>query len=271
VIVSKTASLPMYDFPEARAATDAWWTGLQRHLIRAGMRDAPAALLRRDDLIEQWTDPLLAVSQTCGYLLTHQLRGAAQPVATPQYRVRGCAGPRYASVLLARADHPGRHLADFRGSVAVYSRAYSHAGYNSLRGVIAPLAAGASFFSRVIGSGSHVASIEALAGGMADIGAIDCIVHAFVARFRPAALHGTRELGFTPAAPAAPYIVPLAADDDHVARVRQALRAATADPTLEAARRALFIDGFSFADAPDYAAVDAVETEARRLGYPELH
>jgi ABC-type phosphate/phosphonate transport system substrate-binding protein len=261
----------MYDFPEARDATDAWWVGLRGHLVEAGVSNVPAQLLRADDLIEQWTDPSLIMSQTCGYLLTHQLRGAAQAVATPHYRVPGCVGPRYASVILARADHPGRELADFRGSVAVYSRAYSHAGYNSLRGVIAPLAAGASFFSRVMSSGSHVASIEALAGGAADIGAIDCIVHAFVARFRPSALHGTRELGFTPLAPAAPYIVPSVVDAGRVARVRQALSDALADTRLEHARRELFIDGFSFADAPSYAVVDAVESAALELGYPELH
>jgi ABC-type phosphate/phosphonate transport system substrate-binding protein len=271
VSASTTASLPMYDFPEAREATDAWWAGLRGHLIQAGLRDVPERLLRRDDLIEQWTDPLLVMSQTCGYLLTHQLRGAAQCVATPHYRAPGCVGAQYASVILARADHPGREPADFRGSVAVYSRLYSHAGYNSLRGVIAPLAAGQRFFSQVVGSGSHVASIEALAGSAADIGAIDCIVYAFVRRFRPSALHGTRTLGFTPLAPAPPYIVPGAVDAGRVARVREALRHAMADTTLEQTRRELFIEGFSFTDASSYAAVDAVESAAQRLGYPELH
>ena len=30
------ASLPMYDWPEVRDATDAWWHGLARHIGVAG-------------------------------------------------------------------------------------------------------------------------------------------------------------------------------------------------------------------------------------------
>jgi hypothetical protein len=34
------ATLPMYDWPEVREATDAWWAGLARHLRGAGF-EAP--------------------------------------------------------------------------------------------------------------------------------------------------------------------------------------------------------------------------------------
>ena len=265
-----TASLPMYDFPAVRAATDAWWAGVGNHLRQAGVADVPPFLLRRDDLIEQWSDPGLLLSQTCGYILTHQLSGTAQAVATPHYGVPGCAGPRYSSAILARAGHPGRSPADFRHAVAVFSRTYSHAGYNSLRGLIAPLAGGEAFFSRVIGSGSHVDSIGALTRGDADIATVDCVIYAFVARFRPEALDGTRQLGFTPMAPAAPYIVPYGSSPDRVSRVRQALRVAALDPALAEARRELYLEGFSFEDAPDYAAIVEVEQAAVALGYPEL-
>ena len=265
-----TASLPMYDFPEVRAATDAWWRGVAGHLRHAGIADVPDRLLRRDDLIEQWSDPGLVLSQTCGYLLTHQLIGRARAVATPHYGVPGCAGPRYSSVILARAAHPGRTPGDFHHAVAVFSRSYSHAGYNSLRGLIAPLAGGTSFFADVICSGSHVDSIAALTSGAADLATIDCILYAFMRRFRPAALEGTRHLGFTPAAPAAPYIVPSGSSPDRVSRVRDALRAAVADPSLAGARHDLYLTGFDFEDAPDYAAMIDVENAAVTLGYPEV-
>jgi hypothetical protein len=39
------ASLPMYDWPEVREATDAWWAGLARHLRDAGF-EAPDRLTR---------------------------------------------------------------------------------------------------------------------------------------------------------------------------------------------------------------------------------
>jgi ABC-type phosphate/phosphonate transport system substrate-binding protein len=264
------ASLPMYDFPDARKATDSWWSGLARHMSRAGIPDVPARLLRRDDLIEQWRDPALLISQTCGYLMTHQLRSEVRPVATPHYTAPGCAGPAYASVILARRDHPGNDLADFRGGVAVYSRTYSHAGHNAFRGMIAPLANGKPFFSRVIGSGSHLDSIATLATGKGDLATVDCVIHAFVSRWRPAALAGTRVLGFTAPAPAPPYVAPISASDSRIARLRQALDAAVRDPDLSAARDDLFIAGFSHLEFPDYSVIASVETEAIAHGYPNL-
>ena len=260
----------MYDFPEVRAATDAWWSGVAGHLRHAGIANVPDGLLRGDDLIEQWSDPGLVLSQTCGYILTHQLSGKARAVATPHYAVPGCTGPCYSSVILARAGHPGRTPGDFYRAVAVFSRSYSHAGYNALRGLIAPLAGGAPFFSQVIASGSHVDSIAALTRGAADLATIDCIVHAFMRRFRPAALEGTRQLGFTTAVPAAPYIVPGGSSPERVSRVRDALRAALVDPSLAEARSDLYLEGFDFEDAVDYGAIIDVENVALKLGYPEL-
>lgn len=265
-----TASLPMYDFPEARGATDAWWTGLAGHLEQAGVADVPPALLRRDDLIEQWSDPQLLFSQTCGYLLAGECRSVLQPVATPRYTVPGCSGPNYSSVILLRESHAATRLEDLRGSVAVYSRLYSHAGYNALRGVIAPLSGGKPFFSKVIGSGSHVDSIRTLAVGTGDIATVCCIIYAFVARWRPAALVGTRVLGYTPSAPAPPYVAPVGANRRRVAQLRAALAAAMADPTLATVRSDLFLEGCSELDREDYDAIDAVEKTAVAMGYAEL-
>jgi ABC-type phosphate/phosphonate transport system substrate-binding protein len=264
-----SASLPMYDFPDVREATDAWWSGLRRHLGAQGV-EAPDTLLRRDDLIEQWMDPRLVISQTCGYLLTHQLSGDLQPVATPHYTAPGCEGPNYASVILAGKNHGGERLEDFAGAVAVYSRSYSHAGYNAFRGMVAPLAKGRAFFGRVIASDSHLGSIAALACGEGDLATVDAVIHAFVQRWRPETLEGTRVLGFTPRAPAPPYVAPIAASADRVARLRAALDAAVADPELADVRETLFIGGFSPLGVDGYAPIAALEKKAAAAGYPEL-
>jgi ABC-type phosphate/phosphonate transport system substrate-binding protein len=260
----------MYDFPEVRGATDAWWSGLARHLRRAGIADVPSQLLRRDNLIEQWNDPSLVLSQTCGYLLTHQLNAVLQPFATPHYAVAGCTGPTYSSVILTRIEYSGRSLNDFRGGVAVFSRPYSHAGYNAFRGLIAPLAGGQPFFAKVINAGSHLDSIACIARGEGDLATIDCIVYAFVSRFRPQMLSGTCTLGYTAAAPAAPYVAPIGASADTLARLRRAVGDALADPSLAAARSDLFIASFSFDDAPDYDCISALEKAAKQHGYPVL-
>lgn len=260
----------MYDFPEARAATDAWWSGLARHLKRAGIADVPYALLRRDDLIEQWSDPELLLSQTCGYLLAQQFRSILQPVVTPHYTVPGCTGANYASVILVREAHPATQLADLRGGVAVYSRIYSHAGYNALRAVIAPLAAGGAFFSKVIGSGSHVDSIRLLASGEGDIATVCCVIYAFVSRWRPQALAGTRVLGYTPLAAAPPFVTPLAADEQRLGRLRAAFAAAMGDPALESVRNDLFLGGASVLKRSAYDDIERAEQTAIALGYAEL-
>ncbi len=265
-----SASLPMYDFPEARAATDAWWAGLSRHLASSGVASIPNSLLRRDDLIEQWTDPALLISQTCGYLLAGDLRSALQPVATPHYTVPGCRGPDYASVILVRESHPATELEDLRGSIAVYSRLYSHAGYNALRAIIAPLAGGRPFFSNVIGSGSHIDSIGLLAAGAGDIATVCSVIYAFVARWRPEVLAGTRAFGYTPLAPAPPYVAPVGATRQRIAQLRFAFAAAMADPGLTSVREDLYLGGLSILDRTAYDRIQGVEKTAVALGYPVL-
>ena len=265
-----TASLPMYDFPEARGATDAWWAGLTRHLEHEGVSDVPPALLRRDDLIEQWSDPALLISQTCGYLLAGQCRSVLQPVATPHYTAPGCSGASYASVILVRESHPATKLEDLRGGVALYSRTYSHAGYNALRGIIAPLSGGKPFFSKVLGSGSHVDSIRLLAAGSGDVATVCCIIYAFVARWRPQALAGTRILGYTPLAPAPPFVAPIGASEERMVQLRSALAAAMEDPALAAVRADLQLGGISVLGRAVYDGIEAVEKSALAMGYAEL-
>ncbi|MEP6546509.1 MAG: PhnD/SsuA/transferrin family substrate-binding protein [Gammaproteobacteria bacterium] len=265
-----SASLPMYDFPEARAATDAWWAGLRRHLAGEGVADTPSTLLRRDDLIEQWSDPALLISQTCGYLLAGDLRNTLQPVATPHYTVAGCAGPDYASVILVRDSPPAAELEEFRGGVGIYSRLYSHAGYNALRGIIAPLAGGSPFFSKVIGSGSHIDSIRLLATGAGDIATVCSVIYAFVSRWRPEALLGTRVLGYTPLAPAPPYVAPIGATRQSIAQLRSAFAAAMVDPALASVREDLYLGGISILDRTAYDRIRDVEKAAVALDYPEL-
>ena len=62
---------------------------------------------------------------------------------------------------------------------------------SALRALIAPHAASGRFFAEVRVSGAHSASLAMVARGEADVAAIDCVVHALLARHRPGALHGT--------------------------------------------------------------------------------
>jgi len=264
------ATLPMYDLPEARAATAAWWAGLARHLRARGVDGVPYTLSDLPDRSQGWLSPDLILSQTCGYPLTHDLAGKVRYVATPVYDAPGCSGTDYRSALVVRADSPVQALADLRGAVCAVNGTDSHSGYNVLRHAVAPLADGRAFFTRVAVTGSHRNSIAAVAAGEADMAAIDCVTFALISRYAPRDVAKVRVLAYSAPAPGLPYITSAGADDVTVATLRLACRDAVADPALADIRAALFIAGFAVLDDGAYDAMPAMEAAARARGYPQL-
>jgi ABC-type phosphate/phosphonate transport system substrate-binding protein len=264
------ASLPMYDLPALRQATDDWWSGLARALTAAGLEGVPKRLTREANSEELWCRPDLLISQTCGYPLTHALAGQVRLVATPAYHVEGCDGALYRSVFLVRDDDPAEALADLCGRrVAVNSRA-SQSGYNCLRHALALLAEQGPLFSEVVVTGTHGASLAALRDSRADLAAVDCVTYALTARAEPSAVAGLRVLAWSAAAPGLPYITRADIGEDELAALRQGLLAAAAEPGLAAARRALALTGFEVLPLEAYAAIDEMEAVAISLGYPDI-
>lgn len=262
------ASLPMYDLPALREATDEWWAGIAHHLRAAGVAGVPARLSRRPAPDCGHAD--LLFGQTCGYPLVRGMCGEARLLCTPCYTAPGCAGPRYASVLIVQAGSAARVLADLRGGRCVINNRASHSGCNVLRRMCAPLADGAAFFARVTESGSHAASIAAVADGEADLCAVDAVTHALLSRHEPERLEGTRSLGFSPGAPSLPCIAGPAVDPATAARMRAALHGAAEDSDLADARDLLLIDGVADLPLSAYEEIATMETEAEEMGYPVL-
>ena len=264
------ASLPMYDLPELRAATDAWWQGLARAFRREGIADVPDSLDRRPRYQECWLSSDLLFSQSCGYPLTHALAGRVRLVATPCYAAAGCAEASYCSLVLVGAEHPAAEIGDLRGARCAINAADSQSGCNALRALVAPLAGRGRFFGRVEVSGGHIASIELVASGRADVAAIDCVTHALIARHRPGALVGTRVLCRTAPAPGLPYVTSDAVDGEQLRRLRGGLARALADPALAPAREALLLTGIATLPLADYDRIIEMENDALAAGYPEV-
>ena len=238
----RTAALPMYDLAELRAATDAWWTGIARHLRAAGLDAVPESLSRPDDLAAVWDDPDLLIGQGCGYPLTHAYAQAWHYLATPVYAAPGCSGASYRSWLVVAADAGARSAAELRGGVAAVNAPDSHSGCLALRAALAVHAsAPGPAFADVLWTGGHRASLRAVAAGRADVAAVDCVTHALMAAHAPEALAGTRVLAGSPTAPGLPLIAGRRVDAPTRARVCRALRSAAADPALAAVRRDLRI------------------------------
>jgi ABC-type phosphate/phosphonate transport system substrate-binding protein len=246
-------SLPMYDWPEVREATDALWEGMVRHL------GITVPLKRGGHYFAEWHDPNLLFSQTCGYPFTHEFRGRLTLVATPHYAVDGCDGPNYCSMIFAREKAP---LEAFRGRRAAVNTPDSMSGMLALKLVFASLARKGAFFGEVIRTGGHLASLAAVRDGRADICATDSVCVGLARRYRPDYLEGLVEIARSPQVPGLPYVTVAG----NVAELRQALAHTLADPALQEARDQLFLTGVSHLGVEAYDRIVELENAMEEAG-----
>jgi ABC-type phosphate/phosphonate transport system substrate-binding protein len=254
------ALISMYDLPERRAAIDAWWAGLARHWRAAGLGDIPATAHMPADLYELWLAPDLFFAQTCGYPLTHELKNRVTLVATPVYAIEGCAGGRYHSVIIARADSDVRTLDDVAGKTAAINGYDSQSGWNALRHSLIGKGAPA----RILESGGHRRSMAAVREGRADIAAVDCVSYANFSAVAPQEVAPLRVIARSASAPALPYVTRRDIAPGDLQKLRAGLQSAIADPALAAARDALLIAGIEILPLEAYDRMLEMEREADR-------
>lgn len=264
------ASLMMYDRPDAvQRANDALWVALRDRMRRKGY-PAPDALDRTGGHDSYWLRPDLGFAQTCGFPYVSGLKGRVRLVATPVFRYPGGRGARRASFIVVREDDSARSVAELAGRRAAVNDWLSNSGMNLLRIAVAPFSKDGRFFSEVIISGGHMASIAAIRAGRADTAAIDSITWGLHERYAPETLAGIRILAETPMGPGLPYITRLSADDGEVAALRDSLAEVIADPANREVLDSLGLTGIELLSDADYAELEAFDAEARRLGYPKV-
>jgi ABC-type phosphate/phosphonate transport system substrate-binding protein len=263
------AILPMYDFPWTAAANDALWAAISARLNEAGV-PSPMKLTRGGDLAALWRHPRLVFGQTCGYPYVAGLKDAVTLIATPEYGFPGCEGGSHRSFIIRRLDDPRRELGEFRGATAALNAHDSNSGMNLFRATIAPIASGAPFFRAIVITGSHEASIEAVAGLKADLASIDCVSFALLRRGRPELVERVAIVAKSPLSPGLPFIASARLGRSAIDAVRAALFGALADPDLAEARAALGLEGAQVAAQADYDRVAELERAAITAGYPKL-
>jgi ABC-type phosphate/phosphonate transport system substrate-binding protein len=266
----RLAALPMYDLPELAEAHDQLWAAIARRLRDDGVEGVPACLTRDAPLHALWTDPDLLLSQACGYPLMTVLSGQVRVVSTPRYRAQGCKGPLHRSAVVVRLIDRAEALADLAGRRLALNDETSGTGMNLLRALVAPLARGRRFFSRVEITGSHLASAEAVAGGDADLAAIDCVTWAHLQRLRPALAAKVRVLTWSASSPGLPLITARDTTAATLAAIGRALGEVSRDPALAGARRELLLEGFSHLPPARYLSALHWQRFAADLHYPEL-
>ncbi|MDE0059138.1 MAG: PhnD/SsuA/transferrin family substrate-binding protein [Defluviicoccus sp.] len=263
----RLASLPMYDLPEIRRATRAWWAGLARAFAAAGLDDVPQILTAPGDRSGHWRDRRLLISQACGRNYVRELAGHVRLVATPCYAAPGCDGPLYSSLLLAGADSDPKPTADMSRARVAINGFDSHSGWVALCAAVS--AAGAApDFADIRVTGTHAASMAAVRRGEADLCAVDCVTFALLERHAPQRVAGLKFMGRTPAAPGLPYITSAGTGPGELSRLRDGLSRALEAPDLASVRDSLFIERCEVLADSAYDRVRDMAREIDRAGGP---
>ncbi len=231
----------MYDWPEERAAVDAFWTHLR---AKSGLM-LPEALERpaeEAELFALWSDPWMVFSQCCWGPISLGMVPGLKVLAQPDYSdVPGGRGAAYRSALVARAGpscavpgDAGPALPaglDTVGRLATNAR-HSMSGWLALMEDAEVLRQRAQRDERagmpdapalkVIETGGHRASIRAVAEGRADLAAVDCRSWALALRHEACAADLV-VVGWTAERPGLPYVTSARTDTETAERLSDTL------------------------------------------------
>jgi hypothetical protein len=251
------ASLPMYDWPEERAAVDALWSAIRDALRDRGL-PAPAALDRRILLWDAWLHPDLVLSQACSLPYRTRLHGRVRLLGAFDLSLPGCPPGMYQSHLVARADRagPAGRLAELAGGVLALNGFDSQSGWAA---AATHAAAQGLTFTRFLHTGSHRDSARAVAEGRADLASIDAVTWRLVERHDPGVAAALGIVASTAPTPGLPLIT---ARDRDPAQLCAALADAPAR-LPDAVRAQLGLSGFAPFDPGAYLAVPTPPTPSQ--------
>ena len=264
------AALPMYDWPEVRAATDTIWAGLAAEL-RKRRFNAPASLAREmpDDVI--WRDPQLLIAQTCGYPFVTELQDRVRIVATPAYNADGCMGSHYCSHIVVRDDEQAQTLHEMAGRTVAINAMCSQSGFAALHKAVSELQGPAPFFAAATFTGGHRRSLQAVADGAADIAAVDAVCWAMARRYLPDLTARLKSIATTARTPGLPLVTARSRSDRDVDLIVEALEDCLADPGMAEARQLLFLQAVERIPEADYrAAYKALDENDAALLIPRV-
>lgn len=208
------ALLPMYDWPEIRAQTDAYW-GALRDACRSRDIAAPDCLTRRGEgpnpitenwPLQGWLDPDLLLGQTCGLPFARHLQGRVQMLGTPAYAIEGCDPGDYYSLVIAARNGAINGVGDIRETDRfAFNSKGSQSGFRVMRLLLEAQGRASQWLETGIKSGSHRQSIQAVGEGRADFAAIDAVSWRLAQQFEPQ-VGNVQVIGKTALTPGLPMI-----------------------------------------------------------------
>ncbi|MGJ8622582.1 MAG: phosphate/phosphite/phosphonate ABC transporter substrate-binding protein [Yoonia sp.] len=211
----------MYARPGNAAAHAALWTLIRDHL-RAGGIAAPDRLNCHIAPMDGWAHPDLVLGQICNLPLRKLFIDKVTVIGAADYGLAGCPAGYYRSHFVVRKDSPFRDPIALTDARFAYSEVLSQSGYGAAQ--LWAAARGAQF-RPTLQTGSHKASIAAVAEGRADIASIDAQTWWIETRENPY----IRELdiiGHTDPSPGMSFITRKGQDPaPYFAAIRDAIRA----------------------------------------------
>ena len=255
--------LPMYDWPEVRAATDALWAEIHTALQKRDIA-SPNTLNREEATETAWLSTRLLLSQTCGLPLVQDLRDQVAVLGRFTYQNLPVDGD-YHSVIITRRTESINHPSDLLDKRAAINHEDSYSGCLALKKWVSTLGESTAFFSKVIETGSHRNSVRAVAGGLVDTAAIDRISWYLAEQIEPTA-KSLKVIARTDNRPGLPLITRTGHDTKTIASFRSALDEAVTmlDPV---SCSTLGITGFVPAYVHDY---DVIDDDLQQFGTTAL-
>jgi ABC-type phosphate/phosphonate transport system substrate-binding protein len=232
---------------------------------------AAAPVLRFEADPELLLDDALVFGHTCGYPLMTRLQEHFAPFCVPVIDVPGTNGRCYSSRFIVARDSAIRSIEQSRGRVAAVNTPDSNSGMNVLRHAVANFDVDGRFFSRVLASGGHLYSLRAVAGGEADIAAIDCVSYQLIEDQWPELTRQVDTIGYSVETNGLPFVIANSKRGGMdtgamIERLNQAL-----DSAPGTVRQRLHLREFASVELDDYRQILEIEDFAVRHGYPELN
>ena len=264
--MTRSNSLPMYDFPEVHTSTKAILDALSEAFSKIG--DSSQAAFPESsihvDLMRMWKDDSTLFSQSCGLPFVEDLHDYVDIVATLKWS--GISDERgwYRTVIVAHEELGVASLGDVGGLQPVITNTQSLSGWCSLGVALSDVGADSSYGLPYVESEGHAKSLQFLQDKRADFASIDPGTFQLLQRHRPALTQGLRVIGNGPLVPATPM---------HVSKVRKAefgaLQNAVLEvfsrPELAGARAEIGIDGAVAMSTSDYSLIPGLVARANAV------
>ena len=211
-----------------------------------------------------WARDDLGAAFMCGFpfaSVTPQPVALAAPVPSPP---RYGAKPCYCTDFVVRADS-ARASKPFGGRIG-WTVTHSQSGYNAVRHhLLGHPAPGAQWIGPLV---TPRGVIAAVLDDMIDVGPLDSYVHDLIRRHDPETAAKLRVVASTVMTPIPLLIASRGIDHDVAARLRHALLACHAEPSLAATLDTLLLTRFAEVDPADYAVLPAQKQKADAGGIP---